>query len=100
MMVLWEKEKINEKYLVDCLNLKSNTLAPLLKKLKEKKYITIDKNTNDKRSINIKITQKGIELKNKAIDIPKIFGKSFPLNQKELSIYKKLICKIISWEIK
>lgn len=100
MMVLWEKESVNEKDLVDALNLKSNTLAPLLKKLKEKGYISIFKDKTDKRSIDINITAKGIRLKDKAIDIPKVFGQSFPLDEEELKTYRKLIYKLMNWEIK
>ena len=36
MMVLWEKETVNEKDLVSALYLQANTLTDLLKKLKEK----------------------------------------------------------------
>ncbi|MBR1454424.1 MAG: winged helix DNA-binding protein, partial [Lachnospiraceae bacterium] len=93
-------ESVNEKDLVDALNLKSNTLAPLLKKLKEKGYISIVKDKTDKRSIDINITAKGIRLKDKAIDIPKVFGKSFPLDEEELKTYRKLIYKLMNWEIK
>lgn len=99
MMVLWEKEQVNEKDLVNSLYLKSNTLTPLLKKLKDKKYIEIKKDKDDKRNINISITAKGVVLKEKALDIPKIFGKSFPLNGKELNTYKQLISKLIDWKI-
>ena len=35
MMVMWEKEVVNEKDLVEALYLQANTLAPLLKKLKQ-----------------------------------------------------------------
>ena len=35
MMVMWEKEVVNEKDLVNRLYLQANTLNPLLKKLKE-----------------------------------------------------------------
>ena len=36
MMVLWEEEKVNEKFLCEALCLKSNTVTPLLKKLEDK----------------------------------------------------------------
>ena len=39
MMVLWEKGRANEKVLCEALSLKSNTLAPLLRKLRDKGYI-------------------------------------------------------------
>ena len=39
MMVLWEKKQVNEKFICEALHLKTNTLAPLLKKLEEKGYV-------------------------------------------------------------
>ena len=39
MMVLWEEKQVNEKFLCEALYLKSNTMAPLLKKLEAKGYI-------------------------------------------------------------
>ena len=33
MMVMWEKKEVNEKELCDSLYLKTNTLAPLIKRL-------------------------------------------------------------------
>ena len=53
MMVMWEKEVVNEKDLVNSLYLQANTLAPLLKKLKQKGYIDINKDSKDKRNIVI-----------------------------------------------
>ena len=43
MMVLWEKEVVNEKDLVKALFLKANTLSELLKKLEKKGYVEICK---------------------------------------------------------
>ena len=39
MMVMWEKEKVNEKDLVNALYLKANTLNDLLRKLKKKRRL-------------------------------------------------------------
>ena len=98
MMVVWEKKKINEKDIVDALFLKSNTITPLIKKLEKKGLITINKDTNDKRNIIIEITKKGEELKKKAVEIPVLFGQSFPLSSSEITILKKLLNKIVNWK--
>ena len=62
MMVLWEKKQVNEKTLGECLFLKSNTLAPLLKKLETKGYIIKTRNKDDERKLIISITEKGEKL--------------------------------------
>lgn len=99
MMVVWEKKKLNEKDIVDALFLKSNTIAPLLKKLEKKSLITINKDTDDKRNIIIEITKKGEELKKKAVEIPIKFEQSFPLSSTEIITLKKFLNKIVNWKI-
>ncbi len=95
MMVMWEKKQVNEKVLVDCLYLQANTLAPLLKKLQEKGYVTIAKDENDKRNLVITITKKGDELKDKAVNVPKTLAEEHWFTLEEAMLYKKLLFKIL-----
>ena len=95
MMVLWEKENINEKELGKKLFLKSNTLAPLLKKLKLKGLVLIEKNKKDNRNINISLTQKGTQLKEKAVDIPQSIVKTINLTKDEAVYLYKILYKIL-----
>lgn len=99
MMVMWEKQQVNEKQLVLALKLKSNTLAPLLKKLENKGLISIEKDKKDLRSIIITITNKGKDLKKEAINIPIKYSENFPLNISEVKSLKESLFKIINWEI-
>ena len=71
MMVMWEKEKVNEKDLVNTLYLKANTLTDLLRKLKKKGYIEISRDETDRRNIVISLTDEGRQLKEKAVEVPK-----------------------------
>ena len=100
MMVLWEKEEVNEKDLVKALYLKANTLTELLKKLKQKGYIEIDRDTGDKRNIIIRITDKGRELKDIAVDIPKKLSDEHWLTDEEFATFKELLYKLLNgdWE--
>ena len=66
MMVLWEEKVVNETFLCDALYLKSNTLAPLLKKLEEKGYIKKAKADVDGRNLVITLTESGERLKDRA----------------------------------
>ena len=95
MMVMWERKEINEKTLGECLFLKSNTLAPLLKKLEKKGYIKIAKNKEDSREIIISITKKGEELKEKAIDIPNELSKDLKISREELKTLYKILYEIL-----
>lgn len=95
MMIMWEKEKVNEKELSEKLFLKSNTLAPLLKKLIAKEYIDVCKNENDKRSIEISLTKKGKELREMAIDIPKCIAKKMNITEEEAIFLYKILYKML-----
>ena len=96
MMVMWEKEVVNEKDLVNSLYLQANTLAPLLKKLKQKGYITINKDNKDKRIIVISLTKEGKELKDKAVNVPLALAQEPWLTVEEAKEYRRLLYKIIN----
>ena len=98
MMIMWEKEVIHEKELVDRLYLKANTLTDLLKKLKQKGYININKDNSDKRNIIISITEEGKKLKKKAINVPKTIQDEHWLSDDEFETFKKLLYKLLEGE--
>jgi len=98
MMVMWERKRVNEKELCEALFLKSNTLAPLIKKLKDKGYIDINKDQDDKRNIIISITNKGEKLKEKAVDVPPSIAEEFNLSQEEALFLYKILYKILNYE--
>ena len=98
MMIMWEKEVIHEKELVERLYLKANTLTDLLKKLKQKDNININKDNIDKRNIIISITEEGKKLKKKAVNVPKTIQDEHWLSDDEFKIYKKLLYKLLEGE--
>ena len=95
MMVLWEKEKVNEKDLVSALYLKANTLTELLKKLKANGLIEINKDEKDRRGIVISITDKGRELKKRAVCVPKTIAEEHWLTDEEFLEFKALLYKLL-----
>ena len=99
MMIMWEKEKVNEKDIVNALYLKSNTITPVIKKLEKKGLVEVKKAKEDKRNIVISITEKGKNLREKAIEVPVEYSKNFPLNEKEVKSLKKILYKIINWKL-
>ena len=98
MMVMWEKSEVNEKELCDSLRLNTNTLAPLLRRLKEKGYISISKDKKDKRNLVIKLTNEGELLKEKAVDVPPSMAEEFNLNEEEAAFLYKILYKILDYE--
>lgn len=98
MMVMWEKKQVNEKELCESLYLKTNTLAPLLQRLKEKGYISIAKDKKDKRNLVISLTSEGEQLKEKAIDVPPSIAEEFNLSDEEALILYKILYKILDYK--
>ena len=70
LLVLWEKDNITVKDIGKKLHLDSGTLTPLLKKLESMKLVKRIRDTVDERNVYIKLTPKGIELKQMAVEIP------------------------------
>ena len=95
MMVMWEKKQINVKHLGETLFLDSGTLTPLLKKLEVKGYISRTRNEQDERSVIISVTQKGIDLRKKAKNIPEEIGKCVNLTKEEATTLYKILYKIL-----
>ena len=95
MMVLWERETVNEKDLVKALYLQANTLTDLLKNLKKKGYIEICKDEKDKRNIIISLTEEGRKLKEAAVCVPKTLANEHWLTDEEFATFKQLLYKLL-----
>ena len=95
MMYFWEKHSSNVKELSQALLLDSGTLTPLLKKLEKKGYITRVRSTKDERNLEVTITEKGINLKEKALAIPDSMAKCIDLSDKEIEMLYSLIYKVL-----
>lgn len=74
MLVLWENNNteaaISVKQLGKKLDLDSGTLSPLLKRLEKQTLLTRTRSSVDERSIEIKLSQLGCQLKVQAQNIP------------------------------
>ena len=95
MMVLWERERVKEKDLVEALYLKANTLTDLLKKLEKKGYVTVSRSALDKRSVEIELTEAGRELKERAVSVPKTLAEEHWLTDEEILQFKELLYKLL-----
>lgn len=95
MMYFWEKQKSNVKELGKALLLDSSTLTPLLKKLEKKGYITRVRSSIDERNLELSITEKGMDLREKAMCIPDKIGKCINLTEEEAEALYKLSYKVL-----
>ena len=91
MLVLCENNNITAHELGEKLYLDSGTLTPMLKKLESKGYLTRQRSKLDERNLDISITELGLSLRDKAINVPSSLSKCIPLEaNKALELYKTL----------
>ena len=95
MMVLWKKKQTNVKELGKCLFLDSGTLTPLLKKLEQKGYIIRHRSTHDERNLMVQITERGEDLQERAVQVPKKMEKCVNLEPDEAKELYRLLYKLL-----
>ena len=95
LMVLWEKDHVSVKEIGERLYLDSGTLTPLLNKLLLKGYISKKSLPSDNRELIISLTNKGLELKKEAYEIPPQIAKEVKLSPEEAKELYRLLYKVL-----
>ena len=95
MLVLWEQEKLTVKELGQKLYLDSGTLTPLLKKLEAKGYLKRERSKEDERNLYITLTEKGLDLKDRALPIPYEMAKCLDMSTEEKETLYHLLYKVL-----
>ena len=95
MMVLWEHKSVTVSELGNKLYLDSGTLTPLLKKLEQKGFVTRCRCQEDERSVCVKITEAGEELKEKALEVPGKMCSCVGLSDEEKMCLERILKKIM-----
>ena len=95
MMVMWEYKEVSVKELGKKLFLDSGTLTPLLKKLETKGLVTRERSKTDERFLSVCITDEGMKLREKAVEIPAKLGSCISLDEQDaiqlFTIVRKLL---------
>ncbi|MET8827374.1 MarR family transcriptional regulator [Streptomyces sp. NPDC004610] len=71
LLVLWEHGELPVKQLGEHLRLDSGTLSPLLKRLEAAGLVRRERSTQDERSVEIRLTDEGRALRERALDVPR-----------------------------
>lgn len=71
MLVLWEHGTLSVSDIGSQLYLDSGTLTPLLKRLEASELITRTRLATDERKVMIRLTAKGLSLKQQAVTVPR-----------------------------
>ena len=98
MMALWENKSMNVRELGLSLFLDSGTLTPVLKKLENKGYIERKRSKEDERNLIVSVTDKGWELREKALSIPQSMSSCVNLEPGEASELYRILYKILGPE--
>ncbi len=95
MMVLWEHTEMNVKELGKYLYLDSGTLTPVLKKLEQKGYVTRKRDTRDERVLNVAVTEVGMQLREKAVEVPAKIGSCVSLDTEDAKKLHEVLHKLM-----
>jgi DNA-binding MarR family transcriptional regulator len=95
LMVLWEKDSVNLSALAEKLQLQSNTLTPLLKRMQEMKLINRVRSEKDERSIIISLTEKGEMLKSEAPQLHSHLSSHMGITTEEAQALHSLLYKLM-----
>lgn len=95
MMVLWEHKNISVKDMGELLYLDSGTLTPMLKKMEKAGWITRKRDEKDERSVIISLTDSGIKLKEKAVEVPAKMIQCINLEQSDAMQLYNILTKLI-----
>lgn len=96
MMVFWEKGKCSAKELGEKLYLDSGTLTPVLKSLEKKGLVKRGRAESDERLLIVSITEKGEELRERAVDVPFEVAKCIDIDDGAAVALYKTLYKILS----
>jgi DNA-binding MarR family transcriptional regulator len=70
MITLWERDGLLVKEIGALLDLDSGTLTPLLKRLEAAGLVRRTRDASDERQVRITLTEAGLTLRAKALDVP------------------------------
>lgn len=95
LMVLWEDNNITVKALGERLYLDSGTLTPLLKKMEAQGFVTRERSPKDERNVFIKLTEKGMALKEEALSVPERMKSCLALSPEEALSLRGMLDKVL-----
>lgn len=96
MMVMWEHRELSVKELGKKFFLDSGTLTPLLKTLEKKELVIRVRSKTDERFLVVTITDKGMELREKAVEIPAKIGGCISLDKEEAVQFYATLRKLLA----
>ncbi|MFD7074526.1 MarR family winged helix-turn-helix transcriptional regulator [Nocardioides sp. NPDC059952] len=88
MLVLWESSPITMGELGERLGLDYGTVTPLVKRLEAAGLIAREKRPEDQRSVSVRLTEAGTELRSRAVGVPDTIAEVMALQTEEFTTLK------------
>ena len=95
MLVMWEHKCISVRDMGKLLYLDSGTLTPVLKKLEQKGLVIRKRDSSDERMLNVTLTDEGLALREKAVDVPQQVKCTLNLSQEEAVFLYGILQKLL-----
>lgn len=96
MLSLWEQDDVAISKISETTYFDSGSLTPLIKRLKDKGYISVTSSEEDLREKKISLTKKGEKLKDKALEIiPGLAACFSSISLDEAMTLKKILNKLV-----
>ncbi|MER7985589.1 MarR family transcriptional regulator [Streptomyces noursei] len=96
MLVLWEHGPEPVKGIGERLRLDSGTLSPLLKRLEAAGLVHRERSAEDERSVIVRLTGAGAELRERALPVPRRMLAATGLTVDELRTLRSLLGRVTS----
>ncbi|MBQ7701845.1 MAG: MarR family transcriptional regulator [Candidatus Methanomethylophilaceae archaeon] len=96
MMALWEHRSLSLKDIGAMICLDSGTLTPLLKKLEEKGYVERSRDRDDERVLTVSVTEKGMDLRERALSVPGSVATCIPISPEEALILARILRRMMA----
>lgn len=99
MMALWEHKQLTISQLGRMLYLDSGTLTPMLKKMEAAGLLIRTRCAEDERNVMVTLTEKGMELREKALHVPREMEKYVNLDSGEVLQLYHLLHRLLDQEV-
>jgi MarR family transcriptional regulator, organic hydroperoxide resistance regulator len=101
MLALWDGRKTDDrgmtvKQIAAALQLDSATLSPMLKRLEALGFITRSRSRSDERAVDVRLTDAGTALRERALDIPPAVVARLGVALPELDELRRVLTRINS----
>ena len=96
MLALWQRSPRTVRDLGEALQLEPATLSPLLKRLEAQGYLTRERSARDERALDVALTDAGIALRAKALDIPPQVVDRLGMSVDELGSLRDRLTEVIA----